>query len=175
MAPPSLFCKISCYACSGAGVGHVSACKAQVHNRPWQQHRRHKHILWLAAKRHLMQSQRHASRPGMLLCARLLTHSTLTHYGLASKCLSCCACQIRFTGPGCLDHMHKLGLTADLAADSLRGVQRPRWQPGRAPALYAYNDAMFSPHDFQAISRIGQDSKLGKPAATGAPAPPCFA
>ena len=38
------------------------------------------------------------------------------------------------------------------------------WQ---GPALYAYNDAMFSPHDFQAISRIGQDSKLGNPAATG--------
>ena len=39
------------------------------------------------------------------------------------------------------------------------------WQ---GPALYAYNNAMFSSHDFQAISRIGQDSKLGKPAATGA-------
>lgn len=39
-----------------------------------------------------------------------------------------------------------------------------KWQ---GPALYCYNDAQFSPQDFQAISRIGQDSKLGRPTATG--------
>ncbi len=38
------------------------------------------------------------------------------------------------------------------------------WQ---GPALCAYNDAVFSPADFAAISRIGQDSKLDKPGATG--------
>lgn len=38
------------------------------------------------------------------------------------------------------------------------------WQ---GPALLAYNDAVFSPSDFKNISRIGQDSKLERPAATG--------
>ena len=38
------------------------------------------------------------------------------------------------------------------------------WQ---GPALLAYNDAVFSPADFKNISRIGQDSKLERPAATG--------
>lgn len=38
------------------------------------------------------------------------------------------------------------------------------WQ---GPALCCYNDAVFSPADLRNISRIGQDSKLDKPAATG--------
>jgi sacsin len=38
------------------------------------------------------------------------------------------------------------------------------WQ---GPALLCYNDAVFQPADFTAIARIGQDSKLEKPAATG--------
>ena len=38
------------------------------------------------------------------------------------------------------------------------------WQ---GPALVCYNDSEFSPADFQNISRIGQDSKLEKPGATG--------
>jgi sacsin len=38
------------------------------------------------------------------------------------------------------------------------------WQ---GPALLSYNDAVFSPSDFKNISRIGQDSKLERPAATG--------
>ena len=43
------------------------------------------------------------------------------------------------------------------------------WQ---GPALLAYNDATFAPSDFHAISRIGQDSKLERPAATGVRATP---
>eukprot|EP00951_Prasinocladus_malaysianus_P049084 scaffold665748_cov51-Prasinocladus_malaysianus.AAC.1 len=39
--------------------------------------------------------------------------------------------------------------------------------PWQGPALLAFNDAVFSPSDFHAISRIGQDSKLQRPAATG--------
>ena len=38
------------------------------------------------------------------------------------------------------------------------------WQ---GPALVCYNDSEFSPADFHNISRIGQDSKLEKPGATG--------
>ena len=38
------------------------------------------------------------------------------------------------------------------------------WQ---GPALCCYNDAVFSAADLRAISRIGQDSKLDKPEATG--------
>lgn len=38
------------------------------------------------------------------------------------------------------------------------------WQ---GPALCCYNDAVFTAADLRAISRIGQDSKLDKPEATG--------
>lgn len=38
------------------------------------------------------------------------------------------------------------------------------WQ---GPALLCYNDAQFTPRDLHNISRIGQDSKLEKPAAIG--------
>jgi sacsin len=38
------------------------------------------------------------------------------------------------------------------------------WQ---GPALCCYNNAVFSAADLRAISRIGQDSKLDKPEATG--------
>jgi hypothetical protein len=38
------------------------------------------------------------------------------------------------------------------------------WQ---GPALLAWNDATFSPGDFQAIAQIGQDGKMGQPAAIG--------
>ena len=38
------------------------------------------------------------------------------------------------------------------------------WQ---GPALCCYNDAVFSPSDLRALSKIGQDSKLDKPGATG--------
>lgn len=37
----------------------------------------------------------------------------------------------------------------------------------QGPALLAFNDAAFSPGDFAAITRIGQDAKLSQPAATG--------
>lgn len=39
-----------------------------------------------------------------------------------------------------------------------------QWQ---GPALCCYNNSVFTPADFHHISRIGQDSKLDKPAATG--------
>ena len=47
---------------------------------------------------------------------------------------------------------------------SLFGPKMAMWQ---GPALLCYNDSMFSPSDFTAISRIGQDSKVDRPAATG--------
>ncbi|KAK9808692.1 hypothetical protein WJX72_002029 [[Myrmecia] bisecta] len=50
------------------------------------------------------------------------------------------------------------------ACNSIISPQMAAWQ---GPALCVYNDAVFSPADFSAISRIGQDSKLDKPAATG--------
>ncbi|XP_057525626.1 uncharacterized protein LOC130805043 isoform X1 [Amaranthus tricolor] len=37
----------------------------------------------------------------------------------------------------------------------------------QGPALYCYNNSVFSPQDLYAISRIGQDSKLEKPFAIG--------
>ncbi|KAL6760936.1 hypothetical protein V8C86DRAFT_1785830, partial [Haematococcus lacustris] len=49
-------------------------------------------------------------------------------------------------------------------ANSVLGPAMAQWQ---GPALLAYNDALFSPADFSAIARIGQDAKLSRPAATG--------
>ena len=42
--------------------------------------------------------------------------------------------------------------------------QMAAWQ---GPALFAWNDAIFSPADVQNIARIGQDTKLSRPGATG--------
>jgi sacsin len=50
------------------------------------------------------------------------------------------------------------------AADSVLSPRMAAWQ---GPALLAFNDAVFSPADFHAISRIGQDAKLQRPTATG--------
>ena len=47
---------------------------------------------------------------------------------------------------------------------SLLGGRMADWQ---GPALLCYNDRVFAPSDFAAISRIGQDSKVEKPAAAG--------
>ena len=47
---------------------------------------------------------------------------------------------------------------------SLLGGKMADWQ---GPALLCYNDKLFAPSDFAAISRIGQDSKVDKPAAAG--------
>ena len=47
---------------------------------------------------------------------------------------------------------------------SLLGQKMADWQ---GPALYFYNDAIFSPQDFQNIARIGQASKLDKQNSTG--------
>lgn len=37
----------------------------------------------------------------------------------------------------------------------------------QGPALLAFNDATFSPADFASIARIGQDSKMARPASIG--------
>ncbi|CAD6261751.1 unnamed protein product [Miscanthus lutarioriparius] len=47
---------------------------------------------------------------------------------------------------------------------SILSPEMAEWQ---GPALYCFNDSVFSPHDLYAISRIGQDSKLEKPFAIG--------
>ncbi|XP_021724690.1 uncharacterized protein LOC110692006 isoform X2 [Chenopodium quinoa] len=47
---------------------------------------------------------------------------------------------------------------------SLLSPEMADWQ---GPALYCYNDSIFSPQDLYSISRIGQDSKLEKPFAIG--------
>ncbi|KAJ8436260.1 hypothetical protein Cgig2_011532 [Carnegiea gigantea] len=46
-------------------------------------------------------------------------------------------------------------------------VLSPEMADWQGPALYCYNDSVFSPQDLYAISRIGQDSKLEKPFAIG--------
>ncbi|KAK9798935.1 hypothetical protein WJX73_003884 [Symbiochloris irregularis] len=48
--------------------------------------------------------------------------------------------------------------------NSILGPNMSHWQ---GPALCCYNNGVFSEADFHNISRIGQDSKLDKPAATG--------
>ena len=52
----------------------------------------------------------------------------------------------------------------ELGARSLLSPKMRTWQ---GPALVAWNDATFSPSDFSNIARIGQDSKVGNPAAAG--------
>ncbi|KAJ4710441.1 Zinc finger, C3HC4 type [Melia azedarach] len=47
---------------------------------------------------------------------------------------------------------------------SLLSPEMADWQ---GPALYSFNDSVFSPQDLFAISRIGQESKLEKPFAIG--------
>ncbi|XP_052152045.1 uncharacterized protein LOC127770389 isoform X1 [Oryza glaberrima] len=47
---------------------------------------------------------------------------------------------------------------------SILSPEMAEWQ---GPALYCFNDSIFSPQDLYAISRIGQDSKLEKPFAIG--------
>ncbi|PKA59238.1 E3 ubiquitin-protein ligase MUL1 [Apostasia shenzhenica] len=47
---------------------------------------------------------------------------------------------------------------------SILSPQMAEWQ---GPALYCFNDSVFSSQDLYAISRIGQDSKLEKPFAIG--------
>jgi sacsin len=46
-------------------------------------------------------------------------------------------------------------------------VLSPEMAEWQGPALYCFNDSVFSPQDLYAISRIGQDSKLEKPFAIG--------
>ncbi|GER32765.1 zinc finger family protein, partial [Striga asiatica] len=49
-------------------------------------------------------------------------------------------------------------------SSSLLSPEMGEWQ---GPALYCFNDSVFSSHDLYAISRIGQESKLEKPFAIG--------
>jgi sacsin len=46
-------------------------------------------------------------------------------------------------------------------------VLSPGMASWQGPALLAFNDAVFSPGDFAAIARIGQDGKMAQPAAIG--------
>lgn len=46
-------------------------------------------------------------------------------------------------------------------------VLSPQMVDWQGPALYCFNDTVFSPQDLYAISRIGQESKLEKPFAIG--------
>ncbi|XP_031371785.1 sacsin isoform X1 [Punica granatum] len=46
-------------------------------------------------------------------------------------------------------------------------VLSPEMVDWQGPALYCFNDSVFSPQDLYAISRIGQESKLEKPFAIG--------
>lgn len=46
-------------------------------------------------------------------------------------------------------------------------VLSPQMVDWQGPALYCFNDSVFSPQDLYAISRIGQESKLEKPFAIG--------
>ncbi|KAK1566595.1 hypothetical protein Q3G72_001766 [Acer saccharum] len=46
-------------------------------------------------------------------------------------------------------------------------VLSPEMADWQGPALYCFNDSVFSPQDLFAISRIGQESKLEKPFAIG--------
>ncbi|RAL41091.1 hypothetical protein DM860_008789 [Cuscuta australis] len=46
-------------------------------------------------------------------------------------------------------------------------VLSPEMADWQGPALYCFNDSIFTPQDLYAISRIGQDSKLEKPFAIG--------
>ncbi|CDP11009.1 unnamed protein product [Coffea canephora] len=50
------------------------------------------------------------------------------------------------------------------ATSSVLSPEMADWQ---GPALYCFNDSVFSPQDLYAISRIGQESKLEKPFAIG--------
>ena len=52
----------------------------------------------------------------------------------------------------------------ELGARSLLSPKMRTWQ---GPALVCWNDATFSESDFRNIARIGQDSKVAKPAAAG--------
>jgi hypothetical protein len=51
--------------------------------------------------------------------------------------------------------------------DRLFTLAAPQMAGWQGPALLCFNNAVFSPADFHNISRIGQDSKIDKPAATG--------
>ncbi|EFJ19830.1 hypothetical protein SELMODRAFT_152901 [Selaginella moellendorffii] len=53
---------------------------------------------------------------------------------------------------------------SSFGTNSVLSRQMADWQ---GPALYCYNDSVFKPEDFYAISRIGQNSKLDKPSAIG--------
>lgn len=46
-------------------------------------------------------------------------------------------------------------------------VLSPEMADWQGPALYSFNDSVFSPQDLYAVSRIGQESKLEKPFAIG--------
>lgn len=60
-----------------------------------------------------------------------------------------------------------LKLLLDCNTYPATSVLAPAMAELQGPALLAFNDATFSPSDFQAIARIGQDAKLSRPTSIG--------
>jgi len=58
-------------------------------------------------------------------------------------------------------------LMLDLSTYSSDRLLGPKLAPWQGPALLAWNDAVFTAADVQSIAKIGQDSKLTRPGATG--------
>lgn len=58
-------------------------------------------------------------------------------------------------------------LLLDKSQYGTSSVLSPEMADWQGPALYCFNDSVFSPQDLYAISRIGQESKLEKPLAIG--------
>ncbi|XP_028766970.1 sacsin [Neltuma alba] len=58
-------------------------------------------------------------------------------------------------------------LLLDKSQYGTSSVLSPEMADWQGPALYCFNDSVFSPQDLYAISRIGQESKLEKPFAIG--------
>ena len=58
-------------------------------------------------------------------------------------------------------------LMLDMRTGGSKSLLAPKLERWQGPALVAWNDAVFSPADFHNIARIGQDSKVDRPAAAG--------
>lgn len=61
----------------------------------------------------------------------------------------------------------RVSFMLDMRQHGTASILGPAMAPWQGPALLVYNDAMFSPGDFAAIARIGQDGKMAQPAAIG--------
>ncbi|XP_031090600.1 sacsin isoform X2 [Ipomoea triloba] len=61
----------------------------------------------------------------------------------------------------------KVAFLLDKSQYGTSSVLSPEMADWQGPALYCFNNSVFSPQDLYAISRIGQESKLEKPFAIG--------